>query len=391
MHARSVYSLMVLCLVATSLTPASSGKGDTRTYEFEVSPGGTIRFDLDSGGSVSISGWDRSEIDVSYVQRGSGHKHDVEILQEHDGLLVTSGMAPREGTSSDLAFEIRLPHEFNVSFESTGGSLKIVDVEGDFKGRTMGGGLTLRNVNGTVHLKTMGGDIEVTDAELDGSISTMGGTVLLKNVVGDVDAASMGGNVRYENVRGSTGTLRVPAGASGGDIKQKTVAISTMGGDIVVDEAPVGAQVNTMGGDILVKQASGFVRAKTMGGNIDIRVDDGWVDAITMAGDVFVEIEEGLGDGEKGVKLASMSGDVELVVPADLSMDLDLTLAYTRNSSQDFQIKSDFDVEIERSKDWDYSNGTPRKRIYGTGKVGSGKYPVVVETINGNIVLKKAK
>jgi DUF4097 and DUF4098 domain-containing protein YvlB len=391
MQARTIYSLMVLCLAASTLMPVSSGKGDTRAYDFDVSPGGTIRFDLDSGGSVSLHGWGKPQIEVTYAQRGGGHKHDVEILQEGGGLLITSEITLHEGTSGDLRFDISLPSDYNVRFESTGGSLKIVDLEGEFAGTTMGGGLTLRNASGTVHLKTMGGDIEVTDSDLDGSISTMGGTVLLKNVVGDVDAGSMGGNVRYENVRSRTGELRVPSGTLVEGVEQKTVAISTMGGDIGVDEAPVGALLNTMGGDIRVKHASDFVKAQTMGGNVDIHIDDGWVDAVTMAGDVFVEVEEGLGEGDKGVNLTSMCGDVELVVPADLSMDLDLTLAYTRNSSQDFKIISDFGVEIERSDHWDYTNGTPRKRIYGTGKVGTGKYPVVIKTINGNIILRKAK
>jgi DUF4097 and DUF4098 domain-containing protein YvlB len=388
---KRVYSITVFCLVAMVLTPVSSDDEDARTYEFDVSPGETIRFDLESGGSVSLRGWDKPKVEVSYIQRGKGNKHDVEILQQRDGLLITSEMTVREGRQRDLQFQIRLPQQFNVRFESMGGNLTIVDLEGDFSGSTMGGGLTLKNVDGTVHLKTMGGHIEVNSAVLDGSISTMGGTVFLKDVIGDLDAGSMGGNVRYENVRGRDGKLRAPGGASGSGIAQETVTISTMGGSIVVDEAPVGALLNTLGGDVVVEQASGFVKAQTNGGNINIQVEDGWVDAKTLAGNIFVEIAEGLGDGEKGVKLSSCCGDVELVVPPNLSMDLDLTIAYTRNSSQDFEIRSDFDVEIERSKHWDYTNGSPRKRIYGTAKVAGGKYPVVIETINGDIVIRKAK
>jgi DUF4097 and DUF4098 domain-containing protein YvlB len=391
MFMRSIYPLTVVCLIAMIVSPASSGQEDARTYDFDVSPGQTIKFDLESGGSVSIRGWDKSKAEVSYIQRGSGRKHDIEILQQRDGLLITTDMIRHEGTTRDLAFEIRLPRRYDVRFESTGGSLRIVDLDGDFTGSTMGGGLTLMNVDGTVDLRTMGGHIEVNSAELDGSISTMGGTVFLKDVVGDLDAGSMGGNVRYENVRGHDGKLRTPKGTSADDIEQETVTISTMGGSIVVDEAPTGALVSTMGGDIEIKQAAGFVKARTMGGNIDIRAMDAWIDATTMAGDIVVEVTQGLGDGENGVKLTSMVGDIELVVPPDLSMELDLTIAYTRNSSQDFEIISDFDVEIERSKHWDYDNGSPRKRIHGTGTVRGGKYPIEIETVNGNIVLKKAK
>jgi DUF4097 and DUF4098 domain-containing protein YvlB len=234
----------------------------------------------------------------------------------------------------------------------------------------------------------MGGSIEVIDADLDGKMSTMGGSVYLKDVVGDLDATSMGGNVRYENVRGRDGEVRAPGGSMDG-IESETVSITTMGGSIEVDEAPAGAWVSTMGGNVDVANAVGFVKASTMGGDIEIGVTDGWVDATTMAGDVDVEIEGGLGEGEKGVKLSSMMGDVSLALPAGVPVDLDITISYTKNSNQDYKIISDYDLTIEKSKSWDYSNGSPRKRIHGTGKTGSGKYPVVINTVNGNVRIKE--
>jgi DUF4097 and DUF4098 domain-containing protein YvlB len=122
---------------------------------------------------------------------------------------------------------------------------------------------------------------------------------------------------------------------------------------------------------------------------VNIEVTDGWVDATTMAGDVDVTVTGGFGEGEKGVNLSSMSGDISLMIPAGLPVDLDLTISYTKNSSQDFEFISDIDLDIERSKDWDYSNGSPRKRIHGTATIGGGKYPIVIKTINGNIRLKE--
>ncbi len=381
--------LSIILVLAASLLPAAALVGtDGNNYECDASPGQTIYFDLKSGAGVNIQGWDKSKAEVTYIQRGNGHSHTVEISQQRDGLMITSDVNIHEGTARDLEFEVRLPRKYNVHFESMGGGLKIVDLDGSFTGRTMGGGLTLREVKGTVKLTTMGGAIEVTSSDLDGKMSTMGGTVYLKDVVGDLEATSMGGNVRYENVRGRDGNLRAPEGALDG-MDKKTVTISTMGGDIDVDEAPAGAWVKTMGGDIDVDDARGFVKALTMGGSVNIRAADAWVDASSMAGDVDVKIDGGLGDGEKGVNLSSCCGDVSLALPGGLPLDLDLTISYTKNSSQDFKIISDFDLEIERSKDWDYSNGTPRKRIHGTGGTGTGKYPVVIKTINGNIRLKK--
>lgn len=381
---------MALILVAILFVAPATQARDEGTHEFDVSPGGTIAFDLEGGGSVSIEGWDRSLARISYYQRGRGRSQEVEISKTRDGLEVTSYADEGEGQSRDLTFEIRLPRRFNVEFESMGGGLELANLEGEFTGRTMGGGITLRDLKGTVRLTTMGGPVEVTDSELDGRIKTMGGRVLLEDVIGDLDAGSMGGNVEYKNVRGRDGSLRTPKGLSIKVLDEETVTITTMGGDINVDEAPAGAAVHTMGGDIEIRDASRFVKAMTMGGDIEIQVVDGWVSATTMAGDIDVEIEEGLGDGEEGVTLSSYCGDITLTVPSDLSMDLDLTIAYTRNSSQNFKIISDVDLEVERSEEWDYDNGSPRKRIYGTGRVRGGRHLVKIETINGNIRLRLA-
>jgi DUF4097 and DUF4098 domain-containing protein YvlB len=391
MLTRSFYSLAVICFIAMVVAPLLSGKTEGETYKFDVSPNQTVKLDLKSGGSASIVGWDKSEAEVSYVQGGTGPEHRVEVTKEGSDLVITAEARPHEGSAASLDFEIRVPHRFNVIFESAGGDLKIEGLEGEFEGRTMGGNLSLIDSQGTVRIKTMGGDVEVTGGVLDGKVTTMGGEVLVKDVVGDLNAGSMGGDIRYENVRGHDGKLRAPGSTSETDVKQKTVSISTMGGDLVLDEAPEGALLSTMGGDIVVKDAHDFVSASTMGGSIDIHATDAWVQASTMAGDIDVEIDGGLGDGKEGVELSSCVGDVTLVVPSDLSMNLDLTIAYTRNSGQDFKIISDFDVQIERSNEWDYSNGTPRKRIEGTGKVAGGKYPIVIKTINGDIRVLKAK
>jgi len=389
MTKNTIYLLTVFLIAAALLPALAATEVDEKTYDFDVSAGQTIYFDLESGANISILGWDKSKAKVSYIQRGKGQSHDIEILQKRGGLKITTDMETLEGRSRHLDFEIRVPRRFNVEFESMGGGLKIVDVEGEFTGSTMGGGLTLHKVKGEVSLSTMGGPIEVFDSDLDGKMSTMGGSVYLKDVVGDLKATSMGGNVRYENVRSRDGELRAPGGSMDG-IDAQTVTITTMGGNIEVDEAPAGAWVSTMGGNVEVDDAAGFVKASTMGGNIDIRVGDGWVNASTMAGDVVVEIEDGLGVGDKrGVNLSSMSGDITLALPAGMPLDLDITIAYTKNSSQDYRIISDFDLDIEESGDWDYSNGSPRKRIRGRGRTGSGKYPVVIETINGNVRIEE--
>jgi len=121
-----------------------------------------------------------------------------------------------------------------------------------------------------------------------------------------------------------------------------------------------------------------------MGGDIKIDSVDGTVEATSMAGDIAVNLT---GDGD--VTLVSMKGDITLVVPAGLSMEVDIQLAYTQNSARNFKIVSDFDIRQEETQQWDNEHGTPRRYIYGRGSIGGGRNKIKIETINGNIYLKR--
>jgi DUF4097 and DUF4098 domain-containing protein YvlB len=224
---------------------------------------------------------------------------------------------------------------------------------------------------------------------LDGYLKTMGGSVTFEDVVGDVRGSSMGGNVRYRNVRTRGGRLASPerTGAGIDELDPATVQVSTMGGEIKIEEAPEGADVHTMGGDIEVRGARRFVRAKTMGGNIEIESKDGWVQATTMGGNIDVDVSGQAGD----VTLTSMSGDIELSVPAGFGMNLDLEVAFTRNSEKDFEIVAPGGLKPTVTPDWDHERGTPRKYIRMSGAVNGGGHAVKVRTVNGDVVVKDGR
>ncbi len=378
---------VVAVVMGLSSLALTAGTGTEGTQELQASPGQTLKLDLDAGGSVKITGGS-SGVSVSHSVSGrDAQSCRVEVEKTADGVEIKSRWAGRRREqSANVELEIRVPSRFNVELDSMGGSLQIEGVEGTFRGKTMGGGLTLRHVKGEARLRTMGGAIELTDSELDGSLKTMGGKVLFENVVGDVKGSSMGGNVRYKNVVRRGGDVASPASVGGKEATPETVQISTMGGDIDVDEAPEGAALHTMGGNIRVSGASRFVSAKTMGGDIDIDSVDGWVKATTMGGDLDVEVTGSGGD----VVLQSMSGNITLVVPSDFSMQLDLEIAYTRNSSRSYEIITDVELQRSDTKEWDHDHGSPRRYIRAKGSVEGGNNRVKLRTINGNIEVKTA-
>ena len=121
-----------------------------------------------------------------------------------------------------------------------------------------------------------------------------------------------------------------------------------------------------------------------MGGDIEIDSIDGWVKATTMAGDVEVTMTGSGGDAT----LTSMTGDITLYVPSDFGMDLDLEIAYTRNSRQEYRLDAPGGLTPTVSPDWDHDQGTARKYIRSSGSVNGGGNTVKIKTVNGNITVK---
>jgi hypothetical protein len=351
--------------------------------EFQVKAGGKVTIDLKTGSQIEVYGWDKELLSATaYIKDSEESRIEFTFNQDGNDVEITSDYVEKHNHNSSRAkLVLQVPLKYDVKFFTMGGSVKMEYVDGQITGKTMGGELDFSNLKGYLDVTTMGGEITIKDSEVDGAAHTMGGAVLLENIKGDVDATSMGGKVRQVNVQGKNKSIG------------KEVNISTMGGEIDVDKAPNGAKLKTMGGEITINQAGIFADVETMGGNIDIKEINGWVKAKTMGGDIEVKMTGNPEEGKRDVTLTSMGGDITLTVPNELSMDIEIEIAYTRNSDMDFEdckIVSDFPTKEERSTKWERSHGSPRKYITATGTTGDGKNKIKIKTINGNVYLKKA-
>lgn len=166
--------------------------------------------------------------------------------------------------------------------------------------------------------------------------------------------------------------------------------VSKDAGTITVEDAPNGAELHTGAGGIHVKSARRFVEANTGAGQIVVDAVDGSVKAATGLGTVSVTMIGNPAEGERDVKIVCSSGDVTLVVPDGLGMDLDLKLAYT-HTKKEFRIMSDFPLNQRETDQWSSAEGTPRKYIFGTGQIGTGRNRIKIHNINGNIYLKRGQ
>jgi DUF4097 and DUF4098 domain-containing protein YvlB len=345
---------------------------------------------------VTITGWDRPEVSVEARLKGRDWKEtEVHLRGSNDGATLESDFTrSARSRSSSHAFVISVPRKFNVRVKSSGGSVSISNVEGQFSGGTGGGEINIRNASGRADLETGGGNIEVSDSHLDGAVSTGGGMVKIEGVTGNLSGTSGSGPTTYirsgsatsVGMDGGADAISIVTGSSRRTVSASAIRMTSAGGDIRLPEAPDGAYVSTGGGHIRIGPSSGKVFAETGGGPIDIGPVSGSVEAVTGAGDVRIELK---GSDNHSVNVSSGTGEVTLDLPADLNATLDLETAYTNNFGRKTRITGDFPVRTTETTTWDDEHGTPRRYVRARQTIGKGGPLIRIRTVNGDINLQR--
>ncbi len=133
----------------------------------------------------------------------------------------------------------------------------------------------------------------------------------LQNVRGDIDLTISEGNVTLDDVLGSIKVRKSSKIAVGGDLSNSA--------SFFVDKAS--------------EQYPMHDHSKR--GDIKVRLQT----------DSYNDIQD--------IELSSDGGDIELVVPEELSMNVNIELVYTEDLQRDCDIYSDFEIEIEKPDKWE--------------------------------------
>lgn len=383
----------------TEKAPAAAGPVVERSVD--AAPGEQLDLDLESGAAVDIQGWDEPRVLVRARLGGrDGADTRVTVERQAGGVKVRLFFPPQRisrSTSNEL--EIHVPRRFDLDLSSSGGDLRMKDVEGTFRGSTGGGELVLARLNGEAHLSTGGGGIRVTDCDLAGSVSTGGGPVLLSRVRGGLTGSSGSGPVVYGDKAGGEDPDEETADLSALDIDRShtrirsneptgVLHITKAGGDVELEEAPEGAVISTGGGHVSVGRSAGLVDASTGGGDIELGPVAGSVRAGTGAGDIHVTLADAGGERQT-VDLTSGSGKMIVELPADFDGAIELETAYTKSHGTT-RIESAWKLQREPTTEWDSRQGTPRRYVRARGVLGNGRGLVRVKTVNGDIELRRA-
>lgn len=209
--------------VALALVACSPGEfSGSLDQRIPASSGGLLQVDLDLGDearservALEVRSHDADEVWVVADVSGPGASA-VSFRLEHDdtGVRVygrAGGLLSWLFGGPSVQLRVFVPREFSVDLRSGSGPIRIENVTGELRARTVNGALEVRGADGPVRLRTSGGDVEVTEAHGDVEVRTQDGSIELGWITGAVDARTGEGDLVARHLDGPV-ELRTDAG-----------------------------------------------------------------------------------------------------------------------------------------------------------------------------------
>ena len=272
---------------------------------FNVQPGGLLTVET-QGGSIRVDTADTSKVTVVAKQRikASSEREADELLEKLSLTIeeVSNGVSAkakyeRMGWGSNpvqVDFVVTIPARYDVALQTSGGDVKIGDLDGEVRARTSGGNVSIGKVTKHVKANTSGGNISLDEGHGEVRLDTSGGNIRVQRVVGMTELDTSGGDIAIESVEGS-----VDADTSGGNV---TAGIrGALKGD---------CSLSTSGGRVkaTVDRDIGFnLDASTSGGRVSA---DGLTITIDKGGAGRSKLSGRVNGGGPALRLRSSGGDV---------------------------------------------------------------------------------
>ena len=366
---------------------------------------------VDDAGDVTVTGADVEEVSISITKTGYGRNqaqadqvlNTIEYkIEQRDNSITLTFDYPKSNTNinQNVDFVVTVPFETSVNVDAAFGGLNVSDIQGDVELDNEFGDITVEKVDGALKVNTNSGNLDLTSIKAgsnDVEIYSGFGAASLDQVSGaNIIVESKSGKLDLENVRstkdmrlntdfgnlvfktGTAGTLE--ARTNSGSITLTAVAVSgklTLRddfGDVKLEQVKAGSyDIESNSGSITLDGVKGAVRAHTGFGNIDIlNAEDITLDLNTNSGSI--DFSGSLGDGPHTVH--SDFGDIELNLPADSALNIDIETQFGKITS-DLPITVTLTGEITQGQQ--------------TGTINDGGADFKVDTNSGNISIKILK
>jgi hypothetical protein len=182
-----------------------------------------------------------------------------------------------------------------------------------------GGRVSVRNVSGDVIVKGYEGDTVTVLGYKEGrdrdllQVEDLSGEGRVDVRVRYPERCNCDASVRFE--------VRVPRSLS-----LEYDAFSSVSGDVAVDGATGSITAKSVSGGVRVENVSGRVEAKSVSGGVEVRQAAGTVSAKSTSGGVDVEVVQLPAEGgAQRMEFASVSGNVNVRLPSNLGAEVEMS------------------------------------------------------------------
>jgi len=184
--------------------------------------------------------------------------------------------------------------------------------------------------------KSVSGAIEIMERNSDVWAKSVSGAIEIERILGNVEAKTTSGAIKITKVEGKS---------------------------IMAD---------TTSGKVTLQEVTGIIEARSVSGQVKISDSRGAAKSVrTTSGSIWVELME-ITESPPDMVLTSVSGDVTLLLPENISAEID---AQTTSGRISLELKVTIEGEIEK------------RRLRGT--IGEGGIRITLKTTSGDISLEK--
>jgi DUF4097 and DUF4098 domain-containing protein YvlB len=192
-----------LCLLACASAlafGADSGRyREDFHYSYPQTAGGKLNVD-NFNGSVEVTGWDQNTVDIAGTKYAATedllHALKIEVSSAGNSVRVKTVRPDPHKSNLGAKYTIRVPRRTLLeSVDSSNGSIRVEDVEGDAHLATSNGSVHVSKLRGNVDARSSNGSVEVNDVNGRMSFRTSNGGVHAENAHGAFEAETSNGGV----------------------------------------------------------------------------------------------------------------------------------------------------------------------------------------------------
>lgn len=286
--------------------------------------------------AISADGFVSVDVQSGKVKMLAWDKNEIKIVGELDDDAEGYEF---EVNGNKVLFKVKMPEKRWGNYNSGDGSNLEVWLPTKSKLRFEGVNVDVeaKGVTGGSMIDTVNGDIKATGLTHKVKLETVNGSIYSRDLSGKIGLNTVNGEVEDTGSKGQMAVETV-----NGDIKVETMATELTLSNVNADMRVVANKVNE-------------IEVSTVNGDLDIE----------------------LGLTEKGrFTFSSVSGDADILFTSDVSADFDIE-AHAGGDIYNY-------ITDEKAKEAKYG---PSERL--RFKVGSGSADVEIDTVSGDVKLKK--